>query len=409
MELPADRDVERGTIGFLDHTPLRISGFLVGRSRRKKSGTTPFEDEQNARDIVPAILAQAAHGTAPAWLVDSGCTRSAGAAAAHRGYKRSMAVLWSGQASAEIYLCTPWARNASVVAGEMKRRSFVCQSGALIVCLPYLIDDARAQPRFPLMTLLSAPLELGGEWGGSPRNDAFAVISRMREACLSGVRLLSDRQPAKLRVDEHTGGLPHIWLHDANPDTAWIVVDIGAGDWCKLAYQFGHELGHVLCNSWQRRAEPKLPSQWLEEALVEAFSIRGLGLLADSWEERPPFPDDAAFADAIRKYRQDLIDKYTKPAERRPVLDRCGWLRRNRDALDHTGGVDVIEGPEIVQIVAELEGDRACVEDLGAVNRWPARSAVPVEEYLRLWQTSCAEIDASGRLPARLAQSLCAG
>src|SRR5579863_8599977 len=259
------------------------------------------------------------------------------------------------------------------------------------------------------MTLLTAPLELGGEWGGSAPNDAFAVISRMREACLSGVRLLSDRQPAKLRVDDHATGPPFVWLHDENPDTAWIVVDIGARDWCKLAYQFGHELGHVLCNSWQRQAEPKLPSQWLEEALVEAFSIRSLGLLADSWEERSPFPLDVAFAAAIRKYRQNLIETYGEPAGQPPVLDMCAWLRRNRGALDHTGGVGAIEGPEIVRIVAELEGDKACVEDLGAVNRWPARSAVPVEEYLRLWQASCAEIDASGRLPVRLAQSLGAG
>jgi hypothetical protein len=146
----------------------------------------------------------------------------------------------------------------------------------------------------------SAPLELGGEWGGSPPNDAFAVISRMREACLSGVRLLSDRQPERLRVD-HTSGLPHIWLHEERPDAAWIVVDIGALDWCVLSYQFGHELGHVLCNSWQPQSKPKLPSQWLEEALVEAFAIRGLGLLADSWEQHPPFPNDAAFANSIRK------------------------------------------------------------------------------------------------------------
>ena len=45
----------------------------------------------------------------------------------------------------------------------------------------------------------------------------------------------------------------------------------------------------------------------------------------------------------------------------------CAWLRRNRDSLDHTGGVGTIEGPEILQIVADLEGDKACVEDLGAV------------------------------------------
>jgi hypothetical protein len=257
------------------------------------------------------------------------------------------------------------------------------------------------------MTLLSAPLELGGDWQSSPPNDVLAVISRMREVCLSGVRLLSDRQPAKLRVDNHSSGLPHIWLHKEESDIAWIVVDIGALDWCKLAYQLGHELGHVMCNSWQWQAISKLPSRWLEEALVEAFSIRGLGLLADSWERRPPFPHDAAFADAIRKYRQDLIEKYRKPAGKPPALNMCAWLRENRDTLDHTPGVGTVEGPEILQIAAEMERDRAAVEDLGALNRWPARTEVPIEDYLRLWRASCAEIRAPGLLPAKLAQSLC--
>jgi hypothetical protein len=229
----------------------------------------------------------------------------------------------------------------------------------------------------------------------------------MREACLSGVRLLSDRQPAKLRVDDSATGPPHIWLHDENPDTAWIVVDIGPLDWCKLSYQFGHELGHVLCNSWQRGAKPRLPSQWLEEALVEGFSIRGLGLLADSWERHPPFPNNATFADSIRTYRKNLIDTYRAPSAAPVPLDMCAWLSRNRDALDHTNGVGAIEGPEILQIVAALEGDKACIEDLGAVNRWPGRSEAPLEEYLRLWQASCVEIRAPGVLPALLAQSLC--
>jgi hypothetical protein len=50
----------------------------------------------------------------------------------------------------------------------------------------------------------------------------------------------------------------------------------------------------------------------------------------------------------------------------------------------------------------ELEKDRACVADLGAVNRWPGRSGVPIEEYLSLWEKSCAEAGASGHLPVRL-------
>jgi hypothetical protein len=39
---------------------------------------------------------------------------------------------------------------------------------------------------------------------------------------------------------------------------------------------------------------------------------------------------------------------------------------------------------------------------LGAVNRWPARTAVPVEKYLSLWEESCGAVGASGGLPVRL-------
>jgi hypothetical protein len=99
-------------------------------------------------------------------------------------------------------------------------------------------------------TLLNAPLEVQGEWGKSARGAATAVISRMREVCLAGVKLLSDQQPSGLRVQNHTSGSPAIWLHNDASRIAWIIVNIGERDWSKLAYQFGHELGHVLANSW---------------------------------------------------------------------------------------------------------------------------------------------------------------
>ncbi|WP_258595434.1 hypothetical protein [Mesorhizobium sp. AR07] len=104
---------------------------------------------------------------------------------------------------------------------------------------------------------------------------AVQVVKRMWHACLDGVRLVSDRQPTQLRVDEHTSGTPAIWLHPDGSSMAWIIVDIGERDWSKLAYQFGHECGHVFANSWQPDAKPAPPCQWLEEAMVEAFSLRG--------------------------------------------------------------------------------------------------------------------------------------
>jgi hypothetical protein len=222
----------------------------------------------------------------------------------------------------------------------------------------------------------------------------------MREACLSRLKLLSDRQPSKIRVDNHTEGPPAIWLHHDQADTAWIIVNTAPLAWSQLAYQFGHELGHVLCNSWQANAKPGPPSQWLEEAMVEAFSIRGLGLLAAGWQRDPPFAGDAGYATSLRQYRGSSIEKYAKATELAPGADLESWFRAYRTMLER--GLPEPEGPAVLSILTLLESDPACVEDLGAVNRWPARSAVSIEDYLTLWENSCTEIRASGRLPAQL-------
>jgi hypothetical protein len=274
----------------------------------------------------------------------------------------------------------------------MRRREFIALLGAAAAA-PLALRTAAAEPA----TLASAPLELAGEWGGSPRPAAMRVLARMREVCLEGVGLVSDRQPERLRVDAHDSGPPAVWLHGDPARTAWVIVDIGARDWSKLAYQFGHELGHVLCNSWWRDARPRPPCQWLEETMVEAFSLRGLGLLADSWERDPPFAGDAAFGRSIRDYRRNAVARYAADGG-----DIGPWFRASRDALEHAGGVGLVEGPAIVAIAGALEADRAAVADLGALNRWPERSSVPLEAYLDRWSASCRQRGASGRLPAWL-------
>jgi hypothetical protein len=287
----------------------------------------------------------------------------------------------------------------------MKRRTFLnlCVAfGSIVLGSTRPIQKGQAAVLSAGVNLLSAPLDVHGDWGGSLPGDAATVISRMREACLSGLRLLSDLQPDHLRVDDEASGLPHVWLHEENPTTAWIVVDIATRAWSQLAYQFGHELGHVMCNSWMWKVETPPPSRWLEECLAEAFSVRGLGRLADAWEQNPPFAGDTKYGRSLRDYRSNLIEKYRSAGGPKPVRDFAAWFRSNRALLDRATGVGVSEGPAIVTVLTELEADKSCVEDLGALNRWPQRSGVPLEDYLRLWRSSCAQIDAPGRLPARL-------
>jgi hypothetical protein len=65
-------------------------------------------------------------------------------------------------------------------------------------------------------------------------------------------------------------------------------------------------------------------------------------------------------------------------------------------------GVPAPKGPAVAPILADLEEDKGCVEDMGALNRWPEQTGLPIGQYLRRWQKSCKEINAPGLLPTRL-------
>lgn len=257
--------------------------------------------------------------------------------------------------------------------------------------------------------LATAPLTLGSGWDALSQRVAPVVLARLREVALAGIRLLSDRQPREIRVDAQSSGPPAIWLHTDHPDTAVIYVDIPPHDWPRLAYQFGHEFGHVLCNSWQWGSAPAPPCQWLEESLVEGFSLHNLGVLAESCARRPLFPGDDLFPVLLRRYQPFLIDRYKQIGgvpDGRPI---SGWFRANRARLETAKGAAEFEGPAMVAIATLLGRDRRLIEDYGALNRWPERSAVPLEDYLRLWAKSCTELGAPGRLPARIKAMLGVG
>jgi hypothetical protein len=69
---------------------------------------SPSGEEQGTRDIVIAIMAEAARGRAPVGLPIAVAREVPVPPLLIEGYKRTMAALWSGQdASIEIYLCIP--------------------------------------------------------------------------------------------------------------------------------------------------------------------------------------------------------------------------------------------------------------------------------------------------------------
>ena len=154
-----------------------------------------------------------------------------------------------------------------------------------------------------------------------------------------------------------------------------------------------------------RTSLPLRPSQWLEEALVEAFTLRGLALIADSWEQDPWLPGETGYSKDLRRYREFLIGGYRNGAAgSKQWLN--GWFADSRHAVESGLGGRAAAGPALLMILGELVRDKGCVEDLAALNRWHGRAAVPLEDYLRLWGESCTELGTPGRLPRRLREVL---
>jgi hypothetical protein len=291
--------------------------------------------------------------------------------------------------------------------GRPISRRTILEGGAALLCAGSRSGAALGDNGKSPMTLLTVPIELAGNWRHMIPDAITHVLERMRRACLEGIRLLSDDQPDRLRVEEHRFGPPAVWLHADETRIGWVIVDVGDRDWSKLAYQFGHELGHVVANSWRPDAKPAAPCQWLEEAMVESFSLRGLALLADDWSRNPPFPDDSGFGAALAVYRQNMVERYGKFANEQGYPGNLGaWFKEQRQAIEAQPYLSKFAQAACVTILPEYERDPPALEALGALNRWRGRSSLPLEDYFRAWEASCSELQASKSLPIRLRELL---
>ena len=69
--------------------------------------------------------------------------------------------------------------------------------------------------------------------------------------------------------------------------------------WGKFAYQFAHELCHVLSNLERLRGNP---NNWFVEALCELSSVFTLRQMAERWRTQPPYPNWASYAGSLAGY-----------------------------------------------------------------------------------------------------------
>jgi hypothetical protein len=114
------------------------------------------------------------------------------------------------------------------------------------------------------------------------------------------------------------------------------VVQLSARDrrWSQYAYQFSHELCHILSNFENIRVKDVglVPqNQWFEESVCDAAALFALRRMTSAWQQAPPYPSWASYAPAFGEYAQHLLADVDRNEVEAANLGE--WYRKNAAEL----------------------------------------------------------------------------
>jgi len=177
-----------------------------------------------------------------------------------------------------------------------------------------------------------------------------------------------------------------ITLFDRNARGEIVVrLDTSGTYWCQYAYQFSHELAHVLCGV-RRGADSR--HKWFEETLCETASLYAIRAMARRWKHEPPYPHWADFRDALGDYADKVIAGHAL-VEQIHAIGMARFREAHSEPLENDPCLRPINGAMAVVLLRYFEAQPELWESL----RWrnpPAdgaegAAAAAFEQHLAAW------------------------
>lgn len=107
-----------------------------------------------------------------------------------------------------------------------------------------------------------------------------------------------------------------------------VLLSARANYWCQFAYQFSHELCHVL-SDYERLGEG--PNGWFQEAICESAAVFTLRRMAQTWRSCPPFRGRTDYAESLANYAGDRLSRYE--CRLPPDTTLAAWLLSEEESL----------------------------------------------------------------------------
>lgn len=163
-----------------------------------------------------------------------------------------------------------------------------------------------------------------GGWGDADVKDIEAVLHSTAKELLK----YFPNKSLQIRV-EH--GASPITLYRRGSNGEYIVrLSVEGTYWAQFAYQFSHELTHVLARHEDTKEDRN--HQWFEESLCVTASMFTLRQMAITWRTSAPYSNWKNYASALRRYADNEMSERGRQVPSNMTF--ASWYKETESELE---------------------------------------------------------------------------
>jgi hypothetical protein len=215
------------------------------------------------------------------------------------------------------------------------------------------------------------------DWQADPENVKVVLES----AAQTLMRHFPERKLAPIVVEPRGGP---IVLYERGPEGEYRVrLDTGETYWSQYAFQFAHEMGHILSDY---REHPHR-NKWFEEAICETASLYALREMAKTWKTDAPYDNWRGYAPSLAAYAQERIDSAQLPQGK----SLAAWFADHKADLYTSSTNRELNLIVAAQLLPLFEAEPPRWEAIGWLNAADSTKSQTLAEYLADWERSSPE------------------
>ena len=214
-------------------------------------------------------------------------------------------------------------------------------------------------------------------WGGAKTTDIHKVLLSTARQFLPH---FNQDEPFCIIVNRSKAG-PHCTLQKRANGEYFVQLNTEKQFWSQYAFQFAHELGHIICG-YKKGDRSNL---WFEETLCETASLFALKGMTKEWNKEPPFPHWKSYGKEFARYAEKRINKYSWPANQ----SISNWYLKHKNNLQQNPSNRERNVRIASQLLPFFQENPAGWEACSFLNKKKSNKKISFKTYLLEWKKAC--------------------